>query len=113
MDSVEHQHSFSGVIGVSQRDITPPEGIYSRNWGAAEEDIASGVHSPLMLTCVTFQSMQTGEPLVLIGADLGWWKSHADEQSVRRPLAEALGVSMDSIMFCLSHTHSGLCNPGR
>ena len=59
MDSVEHQHSFSGVIGVSQRDITPPEGIYSRNWGAAEEDIASGVHSLLMLTCVTFQSMQT------------------------------------------------------
>lgn len=94
---------------MARRDITPPPGIYARNWGAAEEDIAIGVHRPLTLTCVTLQPTTTGKPLVLMGADLGWWKSHEDEQLIRRSVAEHLGIEMDSIMCCLSHTHSGPC----
>ena len=31
---------FSGIIGVSRRDITPPPGINARNWGAAAFDVA-------------------------------------------------------------------------
>ena len=62
--------SFEGLIGVAQSDITPPVNIYSRNWGAAEHDIAEGIHRPLILTCITFQSSKKNKPLVLIGADL-------------------------------------------
>ncbi|MEJ0103843.1 MAG: hypothetical protein WDO19_15350 [Bacteroidota bacterium] len=50
------QSSFKGIIGVAQTDITPPQGIYSRNWGAAQYDVAEGIHQPLRLTCITFQS---------------------------------------------------------
>ena len=47
------QPSFRGLIGVARADITPPAGIYARNWAAAEHDVAAGVHLPLTLTCFT------------------------------------------------------------
>ncbi|CAL1519052.1 neutral/alkaline non-lysosomal ceramidase N-terminal domain-containing protein [Chitinophaga sp. MM2321] len=99
--------SFQGIIGVAQTDITPPTGIYSRNWGAALHDVAEGIHQPLMLTCTTFQSAAKETPLVLIGADLGWWKSAADEWALRSQLLKALDLAPSQLMFCLSHTHAG------
>ena len=72
--------SFSGLIGVAQKDITPPVGIYSRNWGASEYDIAEGIHRPLMLTCLTMQSAEKEKPVVIVSADLGWWKNTEDER---------------------------------
>lgn len=99
--------SFQGVIGVAQVDITPPAGIYSRNWGAARHDVAEGVHQPLMLTCITFQCDAASTPLVLIGADLGWWKSVGDEWILRNELLTALNLPASQLMFCLSHTHAG------
>lgn len=101
------QPSFAGFIGTARADITPPAGIYSRNWGAAEKDVADSVHRPLTLTCVTFQSRRDEAPLVLISADLGWWKSRDDEAFVRGGVLEALSLDESRCMFCLSHTHAG------
>lgn len=99
--------SFSGLIGVAQEDITPPVGIYSRSWGAATHDVAEGVHRPLVLTCLTFQSAKDAPPLVLMGADLGWWKSAEDERFLRGEILNALSLEPSRLMFCLSHTHAG------
>jgi hypothetical protein len=99
--------SFTGLIGVAQEDITPPVGIYSRNWGASKYDVAEGIHRPIMLTCLTFQSSKQGKPLVLISADLGWWKSSEDEWFLRNGILEALSLTPPELMLCLSHTHSG------
>ena len=99
--------SFIGQIGVAQADISPPVGIYARNWGAAKHDVAEGIHQPLMLTCMTFQSSQNEKPLVLMAADLGGWKNGADEWSFRSKLLEALDIAPPQLMICLSHTHSG------
>ena len=99
--------SFSGLIGVAQEDITPPIGIYSRNWGASKYDVAEGIHRPIMLTCLTFQSSKQEKPLVLISADLGWWKSSEDEWFLRNGILEALSLTPPELMLCLSHTHSG------
>jgi hypothetical protein len=99
--------SFAGLIGVAREDITPPIGIYARNWGAAKHDVAQGVHRPLTLTCLTFQSTRRCEPLVLMAADLGWWKSAEDEFFVRDGLLEALALEPARLLFCLSHTHAG------
>lgn len=99
--------SFSGLIGVSQENITPPVGIYFRNWGAAKFDNAKGIHRPLTLTCLTFQSAKNKKPLVLISADLGWWKNAADEKFVRGEILKALSLDESRLMFCLSHTHAG------
>ncbi|WP_341840777.1 hypothetical protein [Chitinophaga caseinilytica] len=99
--------AFAGIIGVAQRDITPPVGIFARNWGAARHDVAAGIHRPLMLVCTVFKTDAASEPLVLIGADLGWWKSAQDERELREGILSALGLDASRLMFCLSHTHAG------
>jgi hypothetical protein len=99
--------SFSGYIGIAQEDITPPAGIYARNWGAATHEVAEGIHRSLVLTCLTFQTAPAAQPLVLIGADLGWWRSSDDERFVRNGILEALSLDPSRLMFCLSHTHAG------
>ena len=101
------QPSFQGIIGVARCDITPPAGIYSRNWGAALHDVADGIHRPMTLTCITVQAKRDDPPLVLIGADLGWWKSLDDEWFVRGGVLDALSIDAARCMFCLSHTHAG------
>ncbi len=65
---------FSGRIGIARVEITPPVGIYARNWGAAAHDVADSIHRPLFLTAISL-SMGSGDeqPLVLIDADLGFW----------------------------------------
>lgn len=99
--------SFTGIIGVAQEDITPPVGIYARNWGAAKQDVATGIHRPLMLTCITLQASEDDKPLVMISADLGWWKSAADEKNLRLAILETFQLDPSRLMFCLSHTHAG------
>ncbi len=101
------QPSFRGIIGVAREDITPPVGIYARCWGAARHDVAEGVHRPLTLTCATFQSTAGEPPLVLISADLGWWKSSEDERFVRDGVLSAFNLDEARCLFCLTHTHAG------
>lgn len=91
---------------MAQQDITPPPGIYSRNWGASKYDVADGVHRPLMLTCITFQSSKNEKPLVLIAADLCVWRNAEDERTLRGEILTALSLDPSRLMFCLSHTHS-------
>ncbi len=105
--SIPAASSFRGLVGVAREDITPPIGIYARSWGAAKHDVAAGVHRPLTLTCLSFQRDADEVPLVLIAADLGWWRSREDEWSIRGPLLEALKLDESRLMFCLSHTHAG------
>ena len=102
-----YDSSFTGIIGVAQEDITPPVGIYARNWGAATHDVAEGVHRPLKLTCITLKETEEDKPLVLISADLGWWKSAADEKELRGAILGAFQLEPSHLMFCLSHTHAG------
>lgn len=99
--------SFSAVIGVARADITPPAGIYARNWGAAAHDTAEGVHRALTLTCLTIREDSSAPPLVLFAADLGWWRSREDERAVRQGILDALGLDESRVLFCLSHTHAG------
>ncbi|MBE9598066.1 neutral/alkaline non-lysosomal ceramidase N-terminal domain-containing protein [Pedobacter sp. MC2016-24] len=99
--------SFAGIIGVAQEDVTPPSGIYARNWGAAKHDVAEGIHRALKLTCMTFQDHQSASPMVLVSLDLGWWKSAADEKELRSSILKALNLEPSHLMLCLSHTHAG------
>lgn len=98
---------FAGRMGVARIDITPPPGIYARNWGASSYDVAEGVHRPLTLTALTFQQERDAEPLVLVAMDGPWWKTHEDEWRVRRGLLEGLSLNPVRVMLHLSHTHAG------
>ena len=101
------QSPLRALIGVSRQDITPPIGIYARSWAAAKHDAAEGIHRPLTLTCLTFQSNESDPPLVLISADLGWWHNRNDERSIRDPLLTHFNLDESRLMFCLTHTHAG------
>jgi hypothetical protein len=98
--------SFAGLIGVGREDITPPVGIYARNWGAAQHDVAEGIHRPLFVTALTLQGQPDDKPCVLIAIDLGWWKTLEDEWYLRGGLIEALGLDPARVMINLSHTHA-------
>src|SRR5689334_7180040 len=98
---------FAGILGVAREDITPPVGIYARNWGAAKHDVAEGIHRPMTATALTMRSAEGGKPLVLVAVDLGWWKSFGDEQGVRAALVESLKIDASRVMINCSHTHAG------
>jgi hypothetical protein len=97
---------FRGLIGVARADITPPVGIYARNWGAAAQDVAEGIHRPLEVKVLTLQSSDSA-PLILASLDLGWWKTSAAEWLVRGVLMEELGMDESRVLVNLSHTHAG------
>lgn len=99
--------AFEGFCGVARRDITPPLGIYSRNWGAAEGDVAMSVHRPLLLTVLTLEEgSASGVRFALLSLDLGWWRSEKEEKILHRAVQEA-GFQDGTYFLALSHTHAG------
>jgi hypothetical protein len=96
---------FSGRIGVAREDITPPVGIYARNWGAAKHDVAEGIHRPLTATALALKG--EGAPLVLAALDLGWWRAIENERHVRDAVLQALRLDAARVMINMSHTHAG------
>lgn len=101
-----HSHpSFAGAIAVARRDITPPPGIHMRLWGAADHEVASGVHRPLTATALALRPADA-EPLVLLTLDLAWWKRPEDESAVRGALVEELELAPSHVVVALSHTHA-------
>jgi len=95
------------VAGVSRRDITPPVGIRTANWGAeGRHEVALGVHQPLTVTALALVD-KDGQARFVVSADLGWWRQIDDEQSVRLPVLAALGIEPERLMLHLVHTHAG------
>lgn len=105
--------TFTGSVGLARADITPPTGIFCRNWGAAMHDTAQGIHRPLFLTALAVRDSAAGQPLVLLDTDLGWWANLAYERAFRRRVVAALGLPEEQLLSCVTHTHSAppLCEP--
>jgi hypothetical protein len=98
--------AFRGRIGIAREDITPPVGIYSRNWGAAKHDTAKSIHRPLTLTALTLASSPGGDPLILVDADLGWWGTLELFSRFQERLLKELSIESSRVVFALSHTHA-------
>ncbi|MFM8703955.1 MAG: hypothetical protein ACKOHG_08815, partial [Planctomycetia bacterium] len=105
--------AFTGLVGLARTDITPPVGIFCRNWGAAMHDTAQGVHRPLFLTALAIRAGADDQPLVLLDTDLGWWANLAYERRFRGRVCAALGLPEERLLSCVTHTHSAppLCDP--
>ncbi|MEZ6048570.1 MAG: alkaline ceramidase [Planctomycetaceae bacterium] len=100
---------FAAKFGSARVDITPPIGIYLRNWGAAKHDKAESVHRPLYLTALTISSINDSaesSPLVLISGDLGWWRSASLFEAMRDRLLEQLKLPKESFWFAMTHSHA-------
>ena len=105
--------TFTGLVGLARTDITPPVGIFCRNWGAAMHDTAQGIHRPLSLTALAIRESAAAAPLVLLDTDLGWWANLAYERAFRQRVVAALGLPEERLLSCVTHTHSAppLCQP--
>ena len=111
--TVESQRSLV-MSGVARGDITPPVGIYHRMWGAATQDVSTGIHRPLTATAWVIRPAGveragfgpvTGEDVrVLIAVDhcLLW---HAEMRSLIENVSAGCGVPDESIVVFFSHTH--------
>jgi hypothetical protein len=102
---------FAGdvITGSSRHEITPPIGIRTANWGAhGRHDVATGVHQPLTVTALALTD-DAGSTSYVVSADLGWWRNIDDEQSVRAPVLDALGIDEPQLLLHLVHTHAGPC----
>ncbi|MCP4195028.1 MAG: alkaline ceramidase [Planctomycetaceae bacterium] len=105
-DLARRHSAFQGRIGIAREEITPPVGIYSRNWGAAKHDTAESIHRPLALTALTMMSSFSDQPLVLIEADLGWWRSLELFRQFQKRMLEELSLDSTRFIFSLTHTHA-------
>ena len=101
-----HHAAFRGRIGIARDDITPPVGIYARNWGAAKHDVAESIHRPLTLTALTLSTSSGSDPLVLVDADLGWWRPLELFRRFQERLLGELALDSSRLIFALSHTHA-------
>ena len=122
------------VSGVARGDITPPVGIYHRMWGAATQDVSTGVHRPLTATVWTIRpdrvetvetfgvetfgvgvetvGVETGGAGPAAGDDLRVLIAvdhcllwHAEMRSLIEKVAGGSGVPAESIVVFFSHTH--------
>ncbi|MCH9654462.1 MAG: alkaline ceramidase [Planctomycetes bacterium] len=100
------QSAFRGRIGVATVDITPPVGIYARNWGAAKHDVADSIHRRLTLNALVLYSEDSDQPLIFLDADLGWWRSLVMFNRFQSRLLQELGLTETDLIFGLSHTHA-------
>jgi hypothetical protein len=94
-------------------DITPPAGIFARNWGAAAHDVADSIHRPLSLTALTIRDGSETSPLVLVDADLGFWTALDRFRRLRTQVVEELQLESSRFIFAMTHTHASphLCDP--
>ncbi len=97
---------FAGQVGLARCEITPPLGIFSRNWGAAPHDQATWVHRPLWLTALVFRSESHAPELVLLEGDLSWWNDLPSWRSFQQELLAALALRPEQLWFSLTHTHA-------
>lgn len=98
--------SFTGIIGIARREITPPIGVYSRTWGAAQHDTAESIHRPLTLTVMTISTSDRSTPLVLACADLSFWKSPRAFPSLQEAILREFSLKKEEFLFSLSHSHA-------
>lgn len=108
LGQLETTHAaLSAWIGLARQDITPPVGIYARNWGAAMHDTADSIHRPLSITALTIAASKDATPLALIDADLGWWKTLQVFHRVQRRILDATHLEPAQLVFAVTHTHAG------
>ncbi len=95
------------TVGVATRDVTPPVGIYARSWGAANHEVAEGVHRPLTATAAVFAPRDgDGPELSLVALDIGWLQYAPDERGLRASIRERTGLGEEQLLVSMSHTHA-------
>lgn len=96
-------------FGIATADITPPVGMYHRMWGAAKQDVSTGVHRPLRATAVVFRPLE-----VLDGTDAAQIVLALDHCILSKDIVDQIkqtvtargGISAETLFIVCSHTHA-------
>ena len=86
-------------------DITPPENIYHRMWGAASHDRATGVHRNLRATVTIVAPIHGNEKQIIISLDhcvMG--KKEMDDLLNR--ITNSCSITKQEVIVVFSHTHA-------
>lgn len=98
--------AFAGRFGVAREDMTPPAGIYSRNWGAQRHDVADSIHRPLTMNALVLKASVGEPPLILLDADLGYWTTLPTFRGIYERIRTALNAESARLLFAMTHTHA-------
>jgi len=91
-------------IGFGRMDITPEYPIGLHGYGSVNARISTGVHTPIMATCV---AITYGEETVLLyTVDIIGLRSTLVDK-YRPAVSKATGIPERNILACGTHTHSG------
>lgn len=101
------ENNYHGFVGIAEVDITPPVGIYARNWGAAKYDQSIGNHNSLKLSCVTISQKLEETAMVMVSLDAGVWRSYEVRVRILNHILEYFSLPKENLVFCLTHTHAG------
>lgn len=101
------EDNYHGYVGIAEVDITPPVGIYARNWGAAMQDQSIGNHNSLKVSCVTLSHTMEDTAMVLVSLDAGVWRSYDVRLRILSQILENFSLPKENLVFCLTHTHAG------
>ena len=92
--------------GGARGDITPPDGIYQRMWGAATHERADGIHRPLTATVMVLDRLQ-GEPSPHVWITLDHCLLGQRElQPMLNLIEQQQAISAESVTVTFSHTHA-------
>ena len=96
---------------IATQDVTPPPGIYNRNWGAAPRDTSTGNHGELRVTSLAFAPLAgdvDDSPLVIVNIDLGWLLAE-ETAEICAAIGTACGATVESgrLLVQMTHTHAG------
>jgi hypothetical protein len=93
------------LVGIAQRDITPPIGIQSNPWGKSVSARSTGVHHPLTASAMAIRGERE---LFLVALDLGWLGCYeCDVVAFRGRVVKELSIEIDDLLVNLSQTHKG------
>lgn len=94
--------NMSSTAGIATRDITPPVGI--ELVGYHRDSPSNSILDRLTCTVLAIEANDSAAILICID-NVGMLVAHTYQ--IRKNVAQALGLSPESIMVNFSHTHSG------
>lgn len=105
LEDVFQPPSSRVLAGAARADISPPDGIHCRCWGASPHDTASSLHHPLTATALALRAEAGGPPLVLLGLDLSSFEP-AENRRFLVAVRDAADLAADHLLVNLCHTHA-------
>ena len=90
-------------VGYGKIDITPTDSVPLSGYGNSSQRMSTGVLDYLYATCIYAEDAQ-GNAVLIMAMDLS--NMYDPLPVYREKVAKKVGLPLENVMFCCSHTHS-------